>query len=79
MIKSVRIYYTYFDIERWIDTLYSIKGIKDIKCLDSCSDIKGVYYTFKIKSKLFKSREVDKEIFRKFPKAIIFNEKGWKL
>lgn len=88
MIKTIRIYYpieeSYYSSKERIaytdhcmNILSSINGIRNIKLIfDNDKDMKGRYCRFKIKCNIFSSNRVDKEIFKRFPKALIFNEKG---
>lgn len=78
MIKTIQIYSNnVIDIDRAIDTLFSIKGIKDVKYLSkSILCFESNTASFKIKHSFLRSDYIDKEIFKRFPKALIFNEKG---
>lgn len=83
MKKTVKIYSS---IERDLNEIYagleSIKGVKKVKFLekylrDDCFEYRYVY-TYSLKCSFWRSHEIDGEIFRKFFRAIIFNERAIK-
>ena len=83
MKKVIKIYsHTEKDLNEIRSGLESIKGVNKVKFLekyirDECFDYRYVY-TYSIKCSFWRSHEIDGEIFRKFYRAIIFNERNIK-